>query len=138
MRIVLVSLLIAATALAGTPRLDDRFAWRDACELSRYSCWKRERPLVVHAPLPGLLGRYRVGDSYILIHENLSGNLAHAVKVHEMVHYLQYKAGVWKNTKESACAREAEAFEVGNKVLRRLGETKLLVDWEEMRKVYGC
>ncbi len=137
-RYTLVLLAFVGLALAGEPRLDDRSAWREACELSRYSCWKRKRPVVVQAPLQGLYGRYRVGDSYILIHERLTGNLAYAVKVHEMVHYLQHAAGVWKYTKESSCAREAEAFEVANKVLRRLGEPALIVDWNEMRLVYGC
>ncbi len=79
-----------------------------------------------------------MGDTYILVNEGASGVLAYAVKVHEMTHYLQWKHGKWKFTKASSCKNEREAFDVSNAVLRRLGETKYVVDWDKLRIVYGC
>lgn len=130
--------LLCALCVAGPPaKLDDRAAWREACAVSRYSCRGLRPPLVVEAPITGLLGRYRMGDKYLVIHDELDSKLAYAVKVHEMVHYLQYKRSAWKFTHENACAMEREAFEVSNVVLRRIGDPRV-VDWNIMRVVYGC
>lgn len=78
-----------------------------------------------------------MGDTYILVNEAASGKLAYAVKVHEMVHYFQYKRKAWKYTKANSCQMEKEAFDVSNKVLRRLGETRGVVDWNVIRVAYG-
>jgi hypothetical protein len=106
--------------------------------LAGYSCVWIKAPTVARSPLPGLYGRYRMGDTYILVEENVEGNIAYAVKVHEMVHYLQYKRGAWKYTFENSCAMERDAFVVSNIVLRRLGETEGVVDWNVKRLQYGC
>lgn len=79
-----------------------------------------------------------MGDPYILIDERISGNLAYAVKVHEMTHYLQWKRGAWKFTKANMCEMEKDAFDVANIVLRRLEEHAHVVDWNVMRLAYGC
>lgn len=77
-------------------------------------------------------------DTYILVNENIDGNLAYAVKVHEMVHYLQWKRGAWTSTHENKCRMEHDAFDVSNKVLRRLKEYARVVDWDKARLFYGC
>lgn len=79
-----------------------------------------------------------MGDKYILVHERLEGKVAYAVKVHEMVHYLQYKRRAWKFTQENACEMERQAFDVSNAVLRRLGEPRRVVDWNVLKTFYGC
>lgn len=94
--------------------------------------------MVVESPLGGLYGRYRMGDTYILVNENIDGNIAYAVRVHEMTHYIQYKRGAWKFTQENRCRMEHDAFDVSNIVLTRLGETARLVDWGKARLFYGC
>lgn len=126
---------------AGTPAtqvLDDRAAWREACSLSGYSCAWTRRPDVARSPLGGLYGRYRMGDTYILVNEKIDGNLAYAVRVHEMVHYLQWKRGAWKFEHDNACRMEHDAFDVSNVVLRRLGETSKVVNWDVAKAFYGC
>ena len=139
---LLVALLgIAILCVAGTPKptpLDDRAAWREACHLAGYSCAWIPRPFVTNAPLIDILGRYRMGDKYILLNENISGSLAYAVQVHEMTHYLQWKHGRWKFTPESRCENERDAFEVSNVVLRRLKATTYLVEWDKAKNFYGC
>lgn len=131
---MLVILCVAGTA----PPLDDRAAWREACALSGYSCFGLSPPAVIEAPMGLLNGRYKMGDRHILLDEGLPAKLAYAVKVHEMTHYLQYKRKAWKYTKANACQMEKDAFDVSNKVLRRLGETRGVVDWNVARVVYGC
>ena len=94
---------------------------------------------MVRAPLAGYIyGRYRMGDKYILVDEGIDGRFAYAVKVHERTHYLQWKHGKWKFTKANSCAMEHEAFDVSNAVLRRLGETDGIVDWNVTRLSYDC
>lgn len=134
--VVLLGVLVALFSCR-TARLDD-VAWNEACALSGYSCAWTGRPDVVAAPLGALYGRYRMGDTYILINERIDGNLAYAVRVHEMVHYLQYKRGAWQFEHENKCAMEHEAFDVSNKVLRRLGETSKVVNWDIAKTYYGC
>jgi len=85
-----------------------------------------------------LFGRYKMGDSYILVDETIDGNLAYAVKVHEMVHYLQYKRGAWKFNHGNRCQMEHDAFDVSNIVLKRLGETRGVYDWNKIRVAYDC
>ncbi len=142
MRILLVILalgLIAASFAAPKDDvLDDRAAWREACKLGGYSCFAIPAPLVARAPMGLLYGRYVMGDRYILVDENTTGNLAYEVKVHEMVHYLQGKHGKWKFTKENSCQMEHAAFDVSNVVARRLGDTQHVVDWNVARLNYGC
>ncbi len=135
-----LALFIAVVCLAGTkqPPLNDHAAWREACKVSGYSCFGVTPPFVAQGPIGPLLGRYRMGDKYILVNEDISGNLAYAVRVHEMTHYLQWKHGRWKFSKLNSCQMEHDAFDVSNAVLRRLGDTKSLVDWDKMRLVYGC
>lgn len=79
-----------------------------------------------------------MGDTYIIVDEEMSGHLAYAVRVHEMVHYLQYKHKDWKYTKENSCVMEHAAFDVSNAVLLRLGDKDLLTDWNLKRRAYGC
>lgn len=79
-----------------------------------------------------------MGDTYIIVDEEMSGHLAYAVRVHEMVHYLQYKHKAWKYTKENSCVMEHAAFDVSNAVLLRLGDKDLLTDWNLKRRAYGC
>ncbi len=129
---------LAAIGAARTPQLDDRAAWREACRVSKYSCAWLSPPYVAKAPLGPLLGRYKMGDKYILVNEDLTGNRAYAVRVHEMTHYLQWKHKKWKFTKASKCENEQQAFDVSNAVRRRLGETQGVVDWNVIRVVYGC
>lgn len=137
---ILVALVVSALlASASTPELPDgQDAWRDACNLSGYSCFGLRRPYIARAPLPGLYGRYHMGDMYILVDENISGKLAYGVTVHEMVHYLQYKRGAWTFTPENRCQMERDAFVVSNMVFRRLGDTADMVDWNVYRLGYGC
>ena len=132
-----VSILLASSSNT-TELPDGRDAWRDACNLSGYSCFGLRRPYIARAPLVGLYGRYHMGDMYILVNENISGNLAYGVAVHEMVHYLQYKRGAWTYTLANSCKMEREAFDVSNAVFRRLGDTADVVDWNTMRLGYGC
>ncbi len=141
MKILLASLvvgLLVALGYAGVPQFDDNAAWREACRLSRHSCFNLSRPAVVYAPIGALLGRYKMGDRYVLVNEKAQGSLRYAVKVHELTHYLPFKHKRWKYTKESMCKNEREAFEVSNRALRRLGETKYVVEWDKIRVVYGC
>lgn len=133
---MLVGLIVLCTA--DSAGLDDNSAWREACRVSGYSCFGVTAPFVAQGPIGPLLGRYRMGDKYILVNEDISGNLAYAVRVHEMTHYLQWKHGRWKFNKLNSCQMEHDAFDVSNAVLRRLGDTKSLVDWDKMRLVYGC
>ncbi len=131
-------LVLAVSSTPAPAALSDQAAWREACRVSRYSCAWLSPPLVAQAPLGTLLGRYRMGDKYILVNERISGPLAYAVKVHEMTHYLQWKHKKWKFTHESKCENEKEAFDVSNAVLRRLGETRDIVDWDVLKAAYGC
>ena len=137
--LALVGILVLLTA--GTPAaqvLDDKAAWREACAVSGYSCHGIGPPLVVYSPMEGLLGRYRMGDRYILVSEDVSGVLAYAVKVHEMTHYLQYRHKAWTFTDENRCKMEKDAFDVSNSILRRLGDLRDVVDWDVMKGAYGC
>jgi hypothetical protein len=140
-KILLASLvvgLLVALGYAGVPQFDDNAAWREACRLSRHSCFNLSRPAVVYAPIGALLGRYKMGDRYILINEKTEGSLRYAVKVHEMTHYIQWKRKKWTGTRANMCANEREAFDASNAVLRRLGETVGVVEWEKIRVAYGC
>lgn len=83
-------------------------------------------------------GRYKMGQKYILVDENLPPRLTYAVKVHEMTHYLQYKRKAWKFTTENRCRMEKEAFDASNRVLRRLHDDRNVVDWDVMKALYGC
>lgn len=130
--------LLAADSSAQSPSGSDAAAWREACRVSGYSCVWISPPFVAKAPLVDILGRYAMGDRYILVREDLTGPLAYAVRVHEMTHFLQWKHGKWKFTKLNSCDMEHEAFDVSNTVLRRLGDTKDLVDWNVMKFQYGC
>ncbi len=138
MRVLLVLVGLIVLCTADSAGLDDNAAWREACKVSGYSCFGVTPPFVAQGPIGPLLGRYRMGDKYILVNEDISGNLAYAVRVHEMTHYLQWKHGRWKFSKLNSCQMEHDAFDVSNAVLRRLGDTKSLVDWDKMRLVYGC
>lgn len=122
----------------GEPRLSDRAAWSEACKLSGYSCFNLSRPAVVYAPIGALLGRYKMGDRYILINEKAEGSLRYAVKVHEMTHYIQWKRKKWTGTRANMCRNERAAFDASNAVLRRLGETVGVVEWTVIRAKYGC
>lgn len=136
----LLALLVFITALcaAPAPRLDARAAWREACALSGYDCFWLTPPQVVRAPLAGLFGRYHIGDRYIVVDDRIPDSFAYAVQVHETVHYLQWKHGAWKFNHENTCQMEREAFNVSNAVLRRIGETGRIVDWDVTRHFYGC
>ena len=131
-------LLVPILCTAGTPQLDDRAAWREACKLSGYSCAGIRRPWVAIAPLGDIYGRYYMGQQYILVHEDLTGNEAYAVRVHEMTHYLQWKHGKWTFTQENRCQMEHDAFDVSNTVLRRLGSPEDVIEWGTVREGYGC
>ncbi len=142
MRILLVILALGLIAASfASPKdspLDDRAAWREACKLGGYSCFAISAPFVARAPMGLLYGRYVMGDRYILVDENITGNLAYEVKVHEMVHYLQWKHKKWKFTKENSCRMEQDAFDVSNVVARRLGDLAHLIDWNVTKVSYGC
>lgn len=136
---VLGLLVLAAVGAEGVEsRFSDKDAWRDACRISQYSCLFVKRPFVVEIPMQGVLGLYRMGNNYIFVHPELPPPLAYAVRVHEMTHYLQWRHGKWEVPSESRCRNEHEAFDVSNVVLRRLGETKRLVEWDVVKGFYGC
>lgn len=142
MKIVLALVGILVLLTAGTRPaaqvLDDRAAWSEACAISGYSCHGIGPPFIAYAPMEGIRGRYRMGERYILVSEDISGPLAYAVKVHEMTHYLQWKHGKWTFTDENRCRMEKDAFDVSNRVLERLHDTKDLVDWNVVKGIYGC
>lgn len=137
---LIAGLLLASLAVSGdvSAPLNDAAAWREACKVSGYSCYRLRAPFVVKAPLIGIYGRYIMGEKYVLVDEGLTGPLAYAVRVHEMTHFLQWKHGKWKFNLLNSCEMEREAFGVSNAVLRRLGDTRDVVDWTVMRLQYGC
>lgn len=120
------------------PPAATKLAWKAACRISKYPCWYLSRPDVVRAPMVGLLGRYAMGDRFILVDERLRPDAMVVVMVHEMTHYLQYKHGRWDYTQAGRCRAEHEAFDVSNVAARALELPAMLVDWNVMRLQYGC
>ena len=126
--------VLFGAAHAATP---NSTAWDTACALAGYSCTNIPPPLVFHGPLGVLDGHYKMGNAYVQVNFYVAGNIAYAVTVHEMVHYLQWQHRAWTFKHENRCKMEREAFVVSNLVLRRLGETRQ-VPWDSVKAYYGC
>lgn len=94
--------------------------WRMACVLSQYSCKRLKKPTIVWSNfIPNhwkAFGLFIPGEPNLYVRTNLPTQLTEVVLVHEMVHYLQDKRGEYL----TSCAKEAEAFKVGDKYAKRI------------------
>jgi hypothetical protein len=118
-------------------------AFREACRLSRYSCWGLQPPMVRYSSyvdVEGAYGLYFGGRTVWLSPTAMKTPEEHyIVMVHEMVHYLQAyvdQNGLPFETKFERCVREFEAFEVSDRVARRLKVKSMIRDGN--LKSYGC
>jgi hypothetical protein len=133
----LVISLTAATPYPFTPSN----AFREACELSRYSCRHVPAPYVRYSSIVREAGAYGIyaGGSTIWIAPGLEPELEYAVLVHETVHYLQNTVDGLKipfKSKFTQCVAEEEAFEISDIVARRLGANELVRNGN--LESYGC
>jgi len=122
---IFAALLISMSASAAL-NLNERAAFREACELSRYTCkgirppWVRESIFVDKVGAWG----YYFGGRTIWLSPNLTTEQRYIVMVNEMVHYLQVyedEKGFPQTAPGESCVREEEAYEISDKVVRRLG-----------------
>jgi len=127
MKALLVSLALATcTVASASSNSSDREAWRDACELSRYTCKGIRPPMVRESVLVDVAGLYGLyfGGNTVWLKPELEAKLRHVVTVHEMVHYLQAAEdgkGPPFASQLIACLREEEAYEISDRVAKRLG-----------------
>jgi len=121
---IFAALLVSLSASAGLD-YSDRAAWREACQLSRYTCRDIPPPMVRRSVFVDKTGAYGLyyGGRTVWLATYLSPVEEYVVTVHEMVHYLQtYEdGGQYPAPNFVMCLREEEAYEISDKVISRIG-----------------
>lgn len=128
----LAALFLAQTSSAAQD-LSPRAAYRDACALSRYTCKDIPQPMIresIFVDKANAFGFY-FGGRTIWLSTFLTPVERYVVMVHEMVHYLQChedRKCFPQSAPFETCLREEEAYEVSDRVIRRLGDTGRLTE----------
>jgi hypothetical protein len=141
--VALLALLVLSTSTQAKEPLNAYTAFREACRVSRYNCWGLSQPMVRYSSFVDheqAYGIYIGGRTIWLSPTAMKTPEEHyIVMVHEMVHYLQAyvdQNGLPFETRFERCVREFEAFEVSDKVAKRLNVKSMIRNGD--LKSYGC
>jgi hypothetical protein len=141
--------LVVAAACSNTPLFPAatetsavNAAWKEACQLSRYSCLWVKRPEVAYSDVlgNGVRGAFWPGSTRVWLAKgiDIQTNIRdYGTLVHEFVHYLQEQNFQWPAfSKTVQCQREEEAWDVFNLLMKKYDREDLVdVRW---RYRYGC
>lgn len=115
-KLVVLTVALAASCSPYMTKLEkESKAWATMCNLAKgmeYSCDGITPPQVVYEPMEeGLLGYYE-GNDTIFVNSELQGNDKMAVLIHEMVHYLHARLGIYSipGPASEVCQSEDEAW----------------------------